>query len=1204
MTPTGARTKRALSIGIDAYEKISVLDGCVNDVKLMRQVLTEVFGFDEANMTLLTNEQANRVNILAALDTLIEQTGEGDIVVIHYAGHGSQMTDLEGDEPSGLDSTIMPVNSEGWSGDNHDITDDEIHLRLLKLGEKTDYITLIFDCCHSGTITRDAFGGKARSAPADRRPPEEIRAMRQRLGIALLDRSNPRRNGPSGLLPLSGKYVLMSGCRDEELSYEHKPEALGGETAHGALTWFLTNELRRATPGTTYRDVYERAAANVTAANRRQHPQMEGTADREIFGIRDFEPMRFVRVLRRSGQTVTLGAGAAFGVTAGSKYDVHTQGTKQTEGVERLGEIEVTSVQATTAQAKIVEESAPDAIAADARAFETEHVYGDMRLAVEVVAPPALEAEGKALIERIEASKSVKLADAGQGATMRAYLLAARAEVGADAPAPQLGALAGPTWAVVREDGELAMPPKTPAQLKDVVANLETIARYRLALGLVNPDPDSRLAAPVEEDGQLLPRFEIQLLRPGDAEGEWVVAEPDPDTSQIVFEAMDPPSEEQEREWEETGDYPPPNFGVRIISRHDKPVFATMLDFGVAGAISLLYPAPGAQEMLRENGNFSVTDLLPLSFPTVFPFAEDPVHGGAAEGTETIKLIITTKSADFSFLRQESVRSAAVRAPSPLESLWESAAKGSATRDAKRRPTKPKTEAEDWTTVVKPFVLRRRTGAPLDASGEPVKLGTVALKTDGLSGEATLHTERGRAAAAALQAGGLLGALEAENVELRQTVSLSNTRETGPASRSARGAPAIEVQIEDPGAGRGQMLLTTDETGAVSWVFAEPAPAGARGGPPVPGGARTYVIPRAKATAPAGEPGARGVIGAVGRKLLKELVFPLVDPLIGAVTETFVGRWEARNRPYGIRTFTPDDYTQAVDYAQASAGQIDGEGWKRLGAGRALLLVHGTFSRAHSAFGALPRESVEALHALYDGRVFALDHFTLSQDPKQNVNWLLDRLPGDASLDVDIICHSRGGLVSRVLNEKQSELSLGSRSLRVGRIIFVGSPNAGTILADGDHVGDLIDTYTNIANFIPDIGVSDVISGVITVAKQIAVGAVGGLKGLQSMRPEGDFGQWLNAGDRAGDTRYFALTSDYTPAEPGLANFAKNRLMDLIFKGPNDLVVPTNGVFEDNGSGFFPIEDRHVFTGTDGIAHTAFFGNRAARDKMMSWLQA
>ena len=88
------------------------------------------------------------------------------------------------------------------------------------------------------------------------------------------------------------------------------------------------------------------------------------------------------------------------------------------------------------------------------------------------------------------------------------------------------------------------------------------------------------------------------------------------------------------------------------------------------------------------------------------------------------------------------------------------------------------------------------------------------------------------------------------------------------------------------------------------------------------------------------------------------------------------------------------------------------------------------------------------------------------------------------------------------------------------------------------------------------------------------------------------------------DTRYFALASNFTPSEPGLKQLAMDRLMDRVFKAGNDLVVPTEGVFADNGSKYFPIEQRFVFQGSDGIAHTGFFANRGARDKIMEWLSA
>ena len=63
-------------------------------------------------------------------------------------------------------------------------------------------------------------------------------------------------------------------------------------------------------------------------------------------------------------------------------------------------------------------------------------------------------------------------------------------------------------------------------------------------------------------------------------------------------------------------------------------------------------------------------------------------------------------------------------------------------------------------------------------------------------------------------------------------------------------------------------------------------------------------------------------------------------------------------------------------------------------------------------------------------------------------------------------------------------------------MIFVGTPNAGTILADGKYMGDLVDGYTNLLNFFPTNGVTDVLGAVIDTVKHLAVGATDRLVGL------------------------------------------------------------------------------------------------------------
>ena len=1138
--------KHALLIGIDAYAHVKTLDGCVNDVRLMRSVLVDTFGFPETSVTLLADQQATRAAMLAAFDGLIAATGRDDIVVVHYAGHGSQITDREGDEPSGFDSTLMPWDTAREPGENRDITDDEIHLRLAALAAKTPFTTILIDACHSGTITRDAFGAKTRSVPADRRPVSQLPPS------PVLQGRLPRtRAGASGWMPFADKYVLIAGCRDDEESKEYLPPDGG---THGALTYFLCQELRRATSTTTYRDVFETVAARVNGYNPVQHPQMEGTADRTIFGVTDVAPVPFVSVTDRAGQTVTLGAGSAQGLTVGSTYAVHPAGAKGPASGDTIGEMTIATVRAFTADAQVTSETAPGAIAAGTRAFETAHAFGDFTLAVQVVAP--VGAERTTMEGRIREAKRLTLASDLAGASVRVYLLPPRAEVVPESPVPQAGVLDAPRWAVVGDTGDLLMKLKAPDDDATVVDNLQTIAHYRRVLAIDNPNP-----------GRLRGHVSLEILRNvgGDA---WVPFEPEADGGHIVITEGEP---------------------VRFLLKNSggRQVFTNLVDIGLTGKVS----RPWSQELGQ---GVSVHFDTPLTFPEGYPFGDlsDPLRG--VDGLETVKVFVTEKFVDLSALEHQGVRSSDPTIGSLLEGL--------ATRDFETPPATPTRPAapvstDDWTTVSRTFVLRRRTTA-LPPDGARVAIGHAVVTAPALSGTvATSLAKDERDENAAFATDALKRALSAAGVEMKQKVAIADARELGPASRSAAAAPPVELRLRNPPEGFGQVVLASDELGVVSWCFASPEAAsrstdGASSG-------RLYRIPGGVPQGAAGEPGTRGVIGLVGKKVFQELIFPLVDPVLGEVSAVLAHRLEASRWPYRVRSFTPDDY--AKDQATA----LDRDGWSRLGQGRALLMVHGTFSRAHLAFAQWPQADMAALHQLYGGRVFAFDHFTLSADPKANVEWLVSQMPADADLAIDIVCHSRGGLVSRLLSEKQSELSLGGRRIRVGKVVLVGVPNAGTPLADPEHVGSMLDVFTNLMNFLPDNGVTDALSMVVEAVKLLAVGALGGLDGLRAMRPGGEFATWLNAGTRSGDTTYYAVGSNVTPTEPGLRHLLLSRGLSAVLQGANDFVVPSSGaVFAAGDSGHFPVSDTLLLEGTGAVVHTKYFADPRVRARILGWLTA
>jgi len=501
---------------------------------------------------------------------------------------------------------------------------------------------------------------------------------------------------------------------------------------------------------------------------------------------------------------------------------------------------------------------------------------------------------------------------------------------------------------------------------------------------------------------------------------------------------------------------------------------------------------------------------------------------------------------------------------------------------------------DDWTAVTKQIMLRRNVSLK---AGESVDVAGASIAATGMTATVRSAAGESEATRALAPSGAFAQALADAQMQTQQSFVIADAVATTDGTRSADGESTLTVQVVDPGEGFAQVAMTTDASGMIRWHFApelDDEPVTRDGSVPTIR-TRTFTFDTQRVAGT----GERGVASAIAQKLINVYAFPMGKRIVGHVASKYGEKLELERTPYRVRTFAP------ADYASKQATTISGDAWTSLAAGRALLMIHGTNSSTHTAFGALPHAFVEGMHAHYQGRVFAFDHPTLTHDPRKNIETLLDLVPEGITLDVDIICHSRGGLVSRVLAEKQESLQFGTRTIRVGSVIFVGAPNAGTRLADEACIAEYLDTVTNLLNVIPTNGATDALGFVLTGVKLVATGLWSGLKGLHSMQPGGEFGTWLNTGERAKDTRYFALASNYTPAAPSLVQLVSDRLMDKVFKGaPNDLVVPTEGVFAANGSGYFPIEGQVVFDAADGVAHTGFFQYPRTTTQMDTWLKS
>lgn len=412
----------------------------------------------------------------------------------------------------------------------------------------------------------------------------------------------------------------------------------------------------------------------------------------------------------------------------------------------------------------------------------------------------------------------------------------------------------------------------------------------------------------------------------------------------------------------------------------------------------------------------------------------------------------------------------------------------------------------------------------------------------------------------------------------------------------------IEFDVPPPPEGYEQILLEANEDGTLNWHlrYETVEPGGRRGAV----AHRRYSIPLRVSVSnqTAGE--RRGLFSAVMRRVLKVLIYPITDFVIGMIDKGIARAWESKSAPYCVRTFEPSNFKQE------GAGTLTTADWARLAAGPALLFVHGTFSTAHGGFGRLAPETIATLSQRYGGRMFALNHWTLSHDPRENVKWFVDQIPDGLSLDIDIVCHSRGGLVSRVLACGVEELTGAPERVRVGRIVFVATPNDGTLLAHPDHIVKMLDRYTNVVQFLPDGPVEVVLEAVITAIKTLAHAGLKHLPGLAVQTPDSEFLRWLRTKPQ-GATRYYAIAADWEPKDDSpfidlVKQKVADRMIDQAFNdAKNDLVVPTLGVASANGPGF-PINASQAFTFAScaGAIHTNLFGFEETARHLLDWLDS
>ena len=349
-----AQTERALLIGINTYQPAGTtadhpagciygrcelgtfenLDGSVNDAQAMADLLTSPkFGFPAANVVLLTNpapphsspgmvllpaEQTTHDGILAAMQKyLVDIPQKGDTVVFYDASHGSlrvnskgnKITVLVGGQYVHADSTMVP--SDAYKG-GYDVRDREMTRIFNAALDKGVHLTVIFDSCHSGGISRGI--GPVYRERALAFDPRDINEAPDTL-----PNGQPR---PAPTQRTDNSALVFSAAQQDQTAKEMP----AGTEPHGAFTAALLQALQALPADTPSSIVYERVKAVLEGSNvPDQEPDLDATAARReqpLFGgaAAKSDKVRAAALGTNDDGSVSLDIGRASSLGVGSEF--------------------------------------------------------------------------------------------------------------------------------------------------------------------------------------------------------------------------------------------------------------------------------------------------------------------------------------------------------------------------------------------------------------------------------------------------------------------------------------------------------------------------------------------------------------------------------------------------------------------------------------------------------------------------------------------------------------------------------------------------------------------------------------------------------------------------------------------------------------------------------------------------------------------
>ena len=244
----------AIIIGIEKYEQAPLANFANNDAKYFYEYSKKAFGISDNNLKLLTDDSANLVGTISALNKWLPgkiKSGETELIIF-FAGHGLASND-------GKELYLLPQDSDPDLLARTALSRSELFATILKFKPKS--VIMFFDACYSGQSREN------KTLIASARP----------VRIVADEQDTPN------------NFTIFSASQLDQISSGLK------EAKHGIFSYYLmkglegkadANKDKNITNGELLAYMDQNVAQKASELGRQQNPSLAGDPDKILMSYR------------------------------------------------------------------------------------------------------------------------------------------------------------------------------------------------------------------------------------------------------------------------------------------------------------------------------------------------------------------------------------------------------------------------------------------------------------------------------------------------------------------------------------------------------------------------------------------------------------------------------------------------------------------------------------------------------------------------------------------------------------------------------------------------------------------------------------------------------------------------------------------------------------------------------------------------------